>query len=138
MKEEEVPQDDGACYEGQFQRVTFAVAEDGSYKGVVSKGWEAEIGANSVSTDRSNERIQAAWEQVKAGSASPLAYHMAAHMFDATHLATEIGTWTWRVRRHCKPGPWKRLSTSWKQCYADVFGMEPAQLEHVPDEPETV
>lgn len=138
MKEDEVPQDEGACYQGQFQRVTFAVADDGSYKGVTSTGWEAEIGANAVSSDRTNERIREAWEQVQAGTASPLAYHMASHMFDATHLATEIGTWTWRVRRHLKPGPWGRLSASWKATYAEVFGMEPAALEHVPDAPETV
>lgn len=138
MKEHEVPQDPGAVYEGQLRRVTFAVGSDGDYKGVRSSGWEAEIGATSVSIDRTNERIQIAWERVRAGEASPLEYHMVATLLDPMTLATEVRTWTWRVKRHLRPSVWARLSQAWKQAYADVLGLTVEQLEHVPDAPEQV
>ena len=138
MREADVPQDSGAVYEGQFRRVTFAVGDDGAYEGVPSTGWEAEIAATAVSTDRTNERIRLAWEQVRAGEAAPLAYHMAAALLDPMTLATEVRTWTWRVKRHLRPAGWARLSRSWKQAYADVLGATVEQLESVPDVPEQV
>ncbi|MEZ4318433.1 MAG: hypothetical protein R3F61_13055 [Myxococcota bacterium] len=136
MRDSDVPQDPGAVYEGQLRRVTWAVGEDGAYRGVPSTGWEAEIGATAVSIDRNNERIHEAWEAVRAGRQSPLAYHMAVALLDVGTLATEVRSWGWRVRRHLDPRVWAGLSASWRQAYADVMGLDVHRLDELPDTPE--
>ena len=136
MKESEVPQDSGAVYEGKIRRLTWAVGEDGRYRGVQSQGWEAEIDATAHCTARNNERIQVAHASVLAGTQSPLAYHMVANLLDESGLAMEVGTWTWRVRRHLKPTVFGRLSQTWLKTYAEVLGLSIEELQALPSTPE--
>ena len=135
MKDRDVPQDDGACYAGA-RRLTYAVGEDGRYKGVASSGWEAEIEANAVFIQADNERIAEAWGQVRAGTASPLAYYLALRQMDVALLSAEVGIMAWRVRRHLRPGPFGRLGAGLLERYSDALGVDVARLQKVPDAPE--
>ncbi len=136
MKDSDVPQDAGALYAGQLRRVTWAVGEDGQYRAVPSEGWEAEIDATAASVDDTNRQIREAWDAVQAGEKSPLAYHLAVNLLDPATAALELGTFTFRVRRHLKPHVFKRLSASWRSSYAVLLGISEAALATVPEEPE--
>ena len=133
MKKDDVPQDPGAVYEGTLRRVTYAVAEDGSYEGVPSIGWDAEIAATEVSRGFDNERIRAAWEAAVAGRTSPLPYHMAVARMDTLLLSVETGflrvTIWWHSRR--LPNDTRVLSD-----YASALGISIDQLVTAPDAPE--
>ena len=135
MKDHDVPQDPGAVYEGQLRRVTYAVGPDGAYAGVPSTGWEAEIGATSVSIDRTNERIREAWRGVSDGALSPRVYHMAVNHHDPSSLAIEMGTWACRVRRHRGSQAWKGLSNTWQARYAEALGLSLEELDQLPESP---
>ena len=68
-----------------------------------------------------NERIAWANAQVKQGKLSPVVYFMEKSRMDWATLADYMEMWTWRVKRHQKPGVFSKLSTKTKQKYADVF-----------------
>ena len=131
-----MPQDAGALYAGQLRRVTWAVGDDGTYRAVPSAGWEAEIDATAASVDDTNRQIREAWDAVQAGQQSPLAYHLAVNLLDPATAAREIGTFTFRVRRHLKPHVFARLSAAWQRSYAELLGVSVDTLVTVPDEPE--
>jgi len=133
VKREDVPQDPGSCYEGSLRRLTWAVGEDGRYIGEPSIGWEAEIAATRVWTERSNAAISAAFEDARSGRGSPLAYHMAVQQMDAALLAAETGIWRWRIRRHLRADVFARLGPGVLERYTDALGRDVSAL---PDAPE--
>jgi len=133
MKSDDVPQDPGACYAGKLRRLTYAVGEDGEYEGVPSVGWEAEIEATRVATERANARIRQAWEQARDGATSTLAYHMVAAQMDLMLLSNETGLWRWRIKRHLRALP---SDDGLLQRYADALGLEVDALVALPEEPE--
>ena len=133
MKSDDVPQDPGACYEGQLRRLTYAVGEDGTYKGVPSIGWEAEIAATQEATERANARIQKAWEAAREGRTSTLGYHMVAAQMDLMLLSNETGLWRWRIKRHLRSLP---ASIDLHSRYADALGLSVEALGGLPETPE--
>ena len=74
--------------------------------------------------------IAAAKEQVKKGAASPIAYYMELHKMDMPILASYVGMWQWRVKRHFKPGVFKGLSETILKKYADAFNITVAELKN--------
>lgn len=130
MKSDDVPQDEGACYAGKLRRLTYAVGEDGRYEGVPSVGWEAEIAATRVATERTNARIQAAYEAARDGTTSTLGYHMVAAQMDLVLLANETGIWRWRIRRHVQALP---SSSALLERYADALGLSVEALTSLPE-----
>jgi hypothetical protein len=38
-------------------------------------------------------------------------------------LAREVGTFAWRVRRHCRPEVFGRLGAAWLSRYAEALGL---------------
>jgi hypothetical protein len=111
------------------------VGEDGRYVGVPSLGWEAEIDATTVCAEADAVRLREAWEAARAGRTSPLAYHMVNAKMDATLLASEVGVWAWRVRRHLRPDVFARLGPDLLSRYADALGIDIASLRTLPDAP---
>ena len=132
MKKDDVPQDEGAVYEGTLRRVTYAVGEDG-YESVTSIGWEAEIAATEVSRGFDNERIVEAWHKARAGETSTLPYHMAVARMDALLLGVETGFWRLRIRWDSKT---LSSRSSVLERYARALGISVEQLTSLPDEPE--
>ena len=133
MKSDDVPQDPGACYAGTLRRLTYAVGEDGDYEGVPSVGWEAEIEATRVATERAIARIRGAWEAARGGRTSPLGYHMVAAQMDLGLLSNETGLWRWRIKRHLRALPQDPVLL---ERYADALGIRVEALQELPEEPE--
>ena len=47
------------------------------------------------------------------------------------NLGMSAGVTLWKVKRHLKPGPFKRLSEKTLQKYADAFNITIDELKHV-------
>jgi len=130
MKKEEVPQDKGNLSKSNMKELVYAIDEKGDYTTALSSGWEPKSIALSNSIAEINERIETALCQVKAGQASPILYFMELNKMDTQILASYVGIWKWRVKRHYRPNVFKRLTDKILQKYADTFGIPLTKLKN--------
>jgi hypothetical protein len=134
MLKKNVPQDVGLA--GPLREVIYAVGPDGEYETVASYGWESKTVALNQAWDLILKELEAVKTRVAAGELSPLAWHMTRHQMQPALLAKYVGINRWRVRRHLKAGPFRRLKPSVLARYADAFGIPVADLMTIPDAPD--
>jgi hypothetical protein len=101
--------------------VCYATDDSGKYTTELSQGWDVKAGALDVAWQNIEERIAAAREKVLRQEASPLLYFMELKLMDIGVLAGYTGFWKWQVRRHLRPGVFKKLSARKLRRYAEVF-----------------
>ncbi|NGX83292.1 hypothetical protein [Aequorivita sp. KMM 9714] len=131
MKKEEVPQDKSNLESANFRELCYAVDENGEYTTANSTGWEPKTVALNNAIDEINERIEDAKKRVLEGKTSPIEYYMELHKMDVGILASYVGLWQWRVKRHFKPSVFKKLKTNTLQKYAEVFEISVDELKTV-------
>jgi len=131
MKQIDVPQD--AAILDQWHEISYAVDENGRYVLTPSAGWDAANLANIQAWQVIAETIDGALRRIRAGEASPLAFHMARHQMDIGLLAGYAGISRWRVRRHLIPRHYRKLSAELRRRYAAIFGLSIEQLDCVPE-----
>ena len=132
MEKEQVPQEGNVTLRGE-RKAVYALGEDGHYTLVPSAGSKVE---ETVTTQALAEFVRLrdeARERVIAGRASPLEYHMYDKRMDPQTLAQTTGFFTWRVRRHLKPKPFRRLRPGLLLRYADALGVDLETLNTIPD-----
>ena len=131
MKSDAVPQD-GLAHYGQARKAMYATGDDGRYEVVPSSGWQAEEAVTLDAVSEYAVMAEQARERVKAGTSSPLEFHMYACRMDEPLLAESAGIWRWRLRRHLRPRVFARLSASLLQRYATALGIGVDQLKRLP------
>ena len=131
MEKEKVPQDKSNLTKNNVKELLYATDENGEYTTTLSTGWEPKTIALSNSIDEINERIAEAKQQVLNGEVSPVCYYMELNKMDLTILASYVGLWKWRVKRHFKPAVFAKLSTGILQKYADAFEISIAELKNI-------
>ena len=131
MKRSEVPQDKSNLESANFRELCYAVDENGEYTTEHTTGWDPKTIALDNAIAKIKERVEEAKSRVLANETSPLEYYMELHKMDVSVLASYVGMWKWRVKRHFKPSIFKKLSTKTLQKYADVFEISIEQLQHI-------
>jgi hypothetical protein len=128
MKKENVPQDLGAL--GKITKeVCYATDSSGKYVTELSNGWKVKTDALDVAWKDVEERIAAAKAKVLRGEASALLFFMEYRLMDMSILSDYTGYWKWQIKRHLKPGVFKRLSESKLQKYAEAFNVKAEDLK---------
>ena len=131
MKKSEVPQDKSNLESANFRELCYAVDENGEYTTENSTGWDPKtIALNNAIADV-NERIADAKNKVLNNQTSPIEYYMELHKMDLQILASYVGIWKWRIKRHFKPNVFHKLSNKMLQKYADVFEINIEQLKNI-------
>ena len=130
MREAEVPQEGNATHAG-LRKALYAQDADGRIKLVRSAGWEVEEIVTRQALDELGRRAEEARERALRGEASPLEYHMYRARMDVALLAQTTGLWRWRVKRHLKPGAFRRLPESLLKRYAAAMGIPVDALRDV-------
>ena len=130
MRDDEVPQDVNVTLGGHSKAV-YAKGADGRIHIVASTGWEVEEIVTRQAVLECNRLTEEARQEVQAGTASPLKFHMCKARMDVPLLSQTSGFWQWRVRRHLRPEVYAGLSTKIKTCYGDALGLTVAQLDQV-------
>lgn len=130
MKKEEVPQDESYLSKAHVSEINYAVDEDGNYTKVNSSGWNTKTIALNESLQVLEERLQETLRKVKNNELSPIAYFMELHKMDVPILASYVGIWQWRVKRHLKPKHFKKLKEKTLHKYANVFEIDLNELKH--------
>ncbi|HCO83850.1 MAG TPA: hypothetical protein DIT95_09990 [Arenibacter sp.] len=129
MKKNEVPQDKSNLESANFKELCYAVDENGEYTTELSTGWSPKTIALNNAIEALNERISASKQRVKDHKVSPLEYYMELHKMDLPILASYMGIWKWRVKRHFRPAVFKNLNNKTLQKYADVFDITIEELQ---------
>jgi len=131
MKKEEVPQDKSNLESANIREMVYAVDENGHYTTTLSSGWDPKTIALDNAIKVIEERIAIAKEKVLKNETSPIEYYMELHKMDIPVLASYVGLWQWRVKRHFKPSVFKKLNEKTLQKYADVFEISIPELKHI-------
>jgi hypothetical protein len=131
MDKKEVPQDEGIY--GQWHGICYAVDENGKYVLSKSAGWEPTNAANRQAWELLEQELAEIAEKVKAGTLSPLAYHMTGHLMDVKILARYAGIARWKVKRHLKPEIFARLDRTVLERYAKIFNVTVEKLTEMPE-----
>ncbi|MCM4151370.1 hypothetical protein DHD05_07185 [Arenibacter sp. N53] len=129
MKKNEVPQDKSNLESANFKELCYAVDENGEYTTELSTGWDPKTIALNNAIEAINERISDSKQRVKDQKVSPLEYYMELHKMDLPILASYVGIWKWRVKRHFRPAIFKKLNKKTLQKYAEVFDITIDELQ---------
>ena len=126
MKKSEVPQD-----KSNFNDLYYAVDDNGNYTTAISSGWDPKKIALENAMQEISERTAIAKVKVLNDETSPIEYYMEFHKMDMNILASYVGMWKCRVKRHFKPKIFNKLPNRVLQKYADVFEISIEKLKHV-------
>ncbi|MES1214377.1 MAG: hypothetical protein ABUT20_02575 [Bacteroidota bacterium] len=128
MKKEEIPQDPSAL-EKLTKEVSYAIDEKGNYTTSLSTGWEVKAKALDVAWSDIEKRLNDAIKKVHNHEASPLLYFIELKLMDLSIVSSYTGFWKWQIKRHLKPGVFKKLSDKKLKKYAEVFEVSVEELK---------
>lgn len=131
MRKEEVPQDESKLGSANIKDMVYAVDENGEYVTELSSGWAPKTIALDNAIQEIEERIEDAKRRVLEGETSPIEYYMELHKMDIPILASYVGLWKWRVKRHFKPAVFNKLNNKILQKYANVFEISIEALKQI-------
>ena len=80
------------------------------------------------SWDAAEQRLEEVKQLVLIGKASPVAYYMEKILMEVPMLAAYMEISKWRVKRHMKPGVFKKIKPEILARYADIFEISVDQL----------
>lgn len=128
MKKENIPQDKSTLSQKNMRELCYAVDKDGKYATGLSTGWEPKTIALDLTMEDIVKRATIAKEEVYVGKYSPIYYFMIVTKMDLGVLAGYMGKSKWKIKRHFKPGIFKKLNIEIIKKYADVFDIEASQI----------
>jgi hypothetical protein len=128
MKQEEIPQDDGALNK-LTKEVCYAVDSNGKYVTELSTGWNIKAGALDVAWEDIAQRVKSAKQKVLNNEASPLLYFMELRLMDIAIVAAYTGFWKWTIKQHLKPAVFEKLTEKKLQKYATAFNVTVADFK---------
>lgn len=128
MKTTEVPQDDANMLQGKFREPVYSLDADGNYTTVKSVGWDPKNEVMKEAWDSVNEKIEKARKAVVEGKLSPIAFYIEKNIMDVGLVASYMGMWKCRVKRHMKPKHFNKLNNQILEKYATVFNITKDQL----------
>lgn len=120
MKISEVPQDDIKTMQGE-KKALYAVDDQGHYNKTTTKGWEAEEIVLAQVIGDFEEKAREAATRVSNNATSPIEHFMYKNWLDPLTLAQAMGLYRWQVKRHFKPGVFKKLDGRILSEYARIF-----------------
>ena len=130
MKKQDLPQDESNLKSANMTEVLYVTDENDNYTTANSTGWDAKKAALDESMELIYERIEEAKQNVAHHKVSPIVYFMELNKMDLGVLASYVGMWQWRVKRHFKPKVFNTLSETALKKYAEAFGISVDELKN--------
>lgn len=131
MKTTEVPQDDANMLQGKFKEPVYSLDSEGNYITVPSVGWDPKNEVMKEAWDNVNDKIDKAKQDVLEGRLSPIAYYIEKNIMDVGLVASYMGMWKCKVKRHLKPKNFDKLNNEILEKYARVFNISVDQLKNI-------
>ncbi|MEN8119825.1 MAG: hypothetical protein ABFS35_05740 [Bacteroidota bacterium] len=130
MDIKELPQDKSAI-ENYFHDVCYVKNSKGKYQTELSIGWDVKKSALDNAWEEIEELVKDAKKAVEEGKKSPIFYFMHLKIMDIAILSGYTGFWKFSIKRHLKPGVFKKLSNKKLQIYADAFNITVNELKRL-------
>ncbi|NQU34726.1 MAG: hypothetical protein HQ521_15965 [Bacteroidetes bacterium] len=131
MKTTDVPQDDANMLQGKLKEPLYSLDEDGNFTTILSVGWDPKNEVMQEAWDNVNMKIEQAKQDVVSGKLSPIAYYIEKNIMDVGLVASYMGIWKFRVKRHLKPKYFNKMSKDILEKYAKVFDITVEQLVNI-------
>jgi len=131
MKKSDIPQDRGSNDTSNFKELCYATDKDGNYVTGNSTGWDPKKIALDNAIEDIHERAENARQRVLKNETSPIEYYMELNKMDIPILASYVGFWSWRVKRHFKVKVFNKLSEKTLKKYANIFEISIDQLKNI-------
>lgn len=118
----EIPKENNATLDG-IQKVMYAKNEQGEFERY-NYGSSVEEFATQVAVEEYETLKQECLARIKQGISSPIEYFMYENRMDLPTLASAVGMFQWRVKRHLKMSVFQTMSDALLLRYADVFSLD--------------
>ncbi len=132
MRKHEVPQDDEKILKGT-REIQYAIDENGKYVKVHSTGWSIKNDILREAWNELDEKTLSAKKLVDSGEKSPLYFYMIQSQMNYKLLAEYSETFSFKIKKHCKPKAFSKLSNEILQKYAEIFNISVSDLQSIPD-----
>ena len=116
-----IPQEENSTL-GGIKKVMYAKNDAGEFERY-NYGSSIEEFATQVAVEEYELLKKECLERIRQGSASPIEYFMYENRMDLPTLASAVGMFQWRVKRHLKASHFKGLSDALLSRYAEAFSI---------------
>jgi len=106
-----------------MEKVMYAKNEQGEFERY-NYGSSVEEFATQVAVEEYELLKQECLARIKQGLSSPIEYFMYENRMDFPTLASAVGMFQWRVKRHLKMSVFQTMSDALLLRYADVFSID--------------
>lgn len=127
MEKIEVPQEENKTLDG-IKKVMYTTDNDGEFK-TANYGSSVEEFATQVAVEEYEVLKQESLENIKKGLSSPIEYFMFENRMDIPTLASVVGMFQFRVKRHLKMNNFKKLNDKVLSKYAQAFNIKIEELK---------
>ena len=127
MEKIEVPQEENKTLDG-IKKVMYTTDDKGEFK-KANYGSSVEEFATQVAVNEYETLKQESLENIKKGLSSPLEYFMYENRMDLPTLASIVGMFQFRVKRHLKMNNFKKLNDKILSKYAQAFNIKIEELK---------
>lgn len=118
----EIPKERNATLDG-MEKVMYAKNEQGEFERF-NYGSSVEEFATQVAVEEYETLKQECLARIKQGISSPIEYFMYENRMDLPTLASAVGMFQWRVKRHLKMSVFQTMSDALLLRYADAFSLD--------------
>lgn len=121
MKQISIPQEENSTLAGH-QKVMYAPNSSGEFQ-TFNYGSNIEEYATKLAVEEYEELQKECLENIRNHISSPIEFYMYKNRMDIPTLASVIGFFQFRVKRHLKAKYFNTLNNKILQKYADIFGI---------------
>ena len=128
MKQINIPNEENSTLDGH-QKVMYAPNENGKFQ-TFNYGSNIEEFATKTAVDEYELLKEEALLDIKNGVSSPICFFMYENRMDLPTLASMVGMFAFRVKRHLQMKHFKKLNEKLLQKYADTFNISIDELRN--------
>ncbi|WP_417332921.1 hypothetical protein [Halarcobacter sp.] len=127
MQKIEVPKEENKILEGH-QKVMYSTDDNGNFQRI-NYGSSVEEFATKVAVEEYEVLKKESLENIKKDLSSPIEYFMYENRMDLPTLASVVGMFQFRVKRHLKMSNFKKLNDKILSKYAQAFNIKIEELK---------
>ncbi|MCX5829351.1 MAG: hypothetical protein NTV58_15330 [Deltaproteobacteria bacterium] len=113
----------------QMAWTMYKVDDRGKYETTL-EGYDDHLVMTVPFADASQEKAAEVKQRVLRNESSPIEFFMYKRLLDPKSLAQAMGITLWRLKRHFKPGVFKKLDQNKLQEYAKIFNVQVDDLKN--------
>ena len=122
-----IPQEENKTLDGN-QKVMYADNDSGEFERV-NYGSSIEEYATQVAVEEYEILKKECLESIEAGESSPIEFYMYENRMDLPTLASVVGMFQFRVKRHLRMEIFQKLNDKILQKYAEAFNISVSDLK---------